>query len=204
VSQPTFCEQCGSPLNPGARFCGHCGHAVQPLPESSAPQPAPQTAQAAPRGEAILGVLAGAQRRKGLFGVQTFTLIVTDERLVFAEMTKQMMNQAVKEANAEAKRQGKGWLGQIAAQMGWMGRLAQRYQAMRVEAALRERPDNFFILNSHVRRVSLNEDHDDDSGKTTVKLTIEANSGKHGFQLVGIQVGEARSILQQALGAGIR
>jgi hypothetical protein len=203
VSQPTFCEQCGGPLNPGARFCGHCGHAVQPLPEAAAPQPPPPVQQA-PQGEAILGVIPGAQRRKGLFGVQTFTLIVTDERLVLAEMTKQLMNQAVKEANAEVKRQGKGWLGQIAAQMGWMGRLAQRYQAMPVEAALRERPDNFFILNSHVRRASLNDDHDDDSGKTTVKLTIEANSGKHGFQLVGIQVGEARSILQQALGAAVR
>lgn len=34
---PSFCPQCGSPVRPGAAFCGNCGHRLQ----SSTPPPIP-------------------------------------------------------------------------------------------------------------------------------------------------------------------
>jgi hypothetical protein len=37
---PRFCPHCGSPLNPGTRFCGRCGAAVQSAPPA-APGPGP-------------------------------------------------------------------------------------------------------------------------------------------------------------------
>ena len=60
-------------------------------------------------------MIAGAQRRKGLLGSQTFSVIVTPVRLVFAEITSQMQKDAVREAAEEAKREGKGLLGRMAA-----------------------------------------------------------------------------------------
>jgi len=203
MSQAKFCEQCGAALNPDARFCRQCGHpvqagAAQPSTVQQAPPPA------APTGEQVLGVIAGAQRRKGLLGRQTFNVVVTPGRLVFAEMTKQMMNDAVRQAAETAKREGRGILGRIAAQMGWLNLMVERYSQMPVERALAEQPGNFFILNSHIRKVRIDEKEDDDSGRTSYYLIIEAASGKYQFELTAGKPGEARQLLRQTLGAAVR
>lgn len=36
---PSFCPQCGTPVSPGATFCGNCGHRLQ----SPTPPPVPNT-----------------------------------------------------------------------------------------------------------------------------------------------------------------
>ena len=230
MSQPKFCDQCGAALNPGARFCSTCGQPVRPLPTapqpgsaaesmqpaaqpppvqlSPVPRPAPTapptTPQPAPGGERVLGVIAGAQRRKGLLGFQTFSVIVTPARLVFAETTSQMQKDAVREAAEEAKREGKGLLGRMAAQWGWLNRIVDKYQAMPVEAALRETRDNFFILNAHVRKVSVQEKRDMETHQRSYHLVIEASSGKYGFELKAGGPDEARQLLRQTLGAAVR
>jgi len=212
MSQPKFCEQCGAPLGPGARFCNQCGQPVVAAPASqprpvepvaTVPQPAAAPTAAA-SGEPVYGVIPGAQRRKGLLGFQTFSIVVTPQRLVFAETTSQMQKDAVREAADEAKRQGKGLLGRVAAQMGWLNRVAQRYYQMPVEMALRENKDNFFILNSHVRKVTVRETQDDETLQSSCYLAIEASSGKYSFELKAGQPKEARELLRQTLGAAVR
>jgi hypothetical protein len=47
-----------------------------------APAAAPMRA---PLGEGIVGVISMVQRRKGLFGSESFTLVLTLERLIFAK-----------------------------------------------------------------------------------------------------------------------
>jgi len=207
MTQPKFCEQCGAALGPAARFCGQCGSPVRGAAAAPPPPPQPQPAASHPPSapaETVLGVIAGAQRRKGLLRHQTFSIVVTPQRLVFAEMTQQMMKDAVRQANEEARRDGAGWLGRIAAQMGWMDVEVRRYMAMPVEQALRERPDNFFILNSHVRRVSIDEQEDDNTEMTSYHLVIETTSGKHSFELKAGRPDEARQLLRQVLGAAVR
>jgi len=222
MTQPKFCDQCGAALNPDARFCNQCGRPVvvpTAAPAGPVPRPAPQpvqpiqqpvtptaapAAQVASSGEPVYGVIAGAQRRKGLFGTQTYCVIVTPQRLVFAELTSQMQKDAVRDANEEAKAQGKGFLGRMAAQWGWLQRMVDKYHAMPVEAALRETKDNFFILNSHVRKVSIQEKRDAENDLASHYLVIEANSGKYSFELKAGKPKEAKELLRQALGAVVR
>ncbi len=205
MPQPRFCEQCGAALGPAARFCGQCGSPVHGATAAPAqPRPQPMASQPAEPGEPVLGVIAGAQRRKGLLGHQTFSIVVTPQRLVFAEMTQQMMKDAVRQANEEAKREGAGWLGRIAAQMGWLNVMVRRYQAMPVEQALRERPDNFFVLNSHVRKVTIDEREDVNTELSSYHLVIEATSDKYDLELKAGRPDEARQLLRGVLGAAVR
>jgi zinc-ribbon domain len=235
MTQPSLCDQCGAPLNPGAKFCSKCGQMVRALPEQPqspaiatpagpvsipppqataaqepvpVPRPAPAAPIAAPQppqsGEQVLGVIPAAQRRKGLFGTQTFSVIVTPTRLVFAEVTSQMQKDAVREAQQEAKQQGKGFLGQIGAQLSWLNRIVDKYSAMPVERALAETQDNFFILNSHVRKVQIQHQHDMERHTSSDFLVIEAASGKHRFELKGGGIDQTRAVLRQTLGAAVK
>lgn len=202
---PRFCGKCGAPMDANAKFCGKCGNTVavspgaqvQPAPVASAPVAA-QTS-----GEPVLGVITGAQRRKGLFGFQSFSIVVTPQRLVFAEMSNKMMNEAVKEMNRRAKAAGKGMLGVIAAQMGWMNVLVEKYSAMAPDAALAEGKDNFFIPNNTIHKVSIWE-QDDDDGPSWTMCKIEAVSGKYEYRLTAGNAKEARQILRNAIGAAVR
>ncbi len=144
-------------------------------------------------------MIAGLQRRKGLFGFQTWNLVVTPQRLVFAFMTQKMMNDAVRQAQEQAKRDGKGLLGRIAAQMGWMQLMVNRYAATPVDEALAEQPENFFILPNQIKKVKVeSRSHPDD--QSTEHVVFETTSGKYDFELKVGQPREARQILQRVLG----
>jgi hypothetical protein len=152
----------------------------------------------------VLGVIAGAQRRKGLLGYQSFNIVVTRDRLVFALMTDRMMKDATAEMNRRAKAEGKGLLGRIAAQFGWLNLMVERYAAMPPAAALAENKENFFIPNNAIRKVRVEEHHDHESHRTETKLKIESVSGKFEFQLTAGNADEARQVLRNAIGAAVR
>ena len=202
---PRFCGKCGAPMDAGAKFCGKCGSTVavspvapaQPVPEA----PAPVAAQAS--GEPVLGVITGAQKRKGLFGFQAYSIVVTNQRLVFADMSNKMMNEAVKEMQRRAKAAGKGFFGTIGAQMGWMTVLVEKYTSIGADAALAESKDNFFIPNNTIHKVQIWE-QDDDDGPSWTMCKIEAVSGKYEYRLTAGNGNEARKILRNAIGAAVR
>lgn len=214
TQSPRFCENCGAPLNPGARFCGQCGQtvraagatpagsppqAVQPAP---APVPAPQ--EEAGSAEPVVGVLAGLQRRKGLLGYQTWNLVVTPQRLVFALMTQQMMNDAVRQAQEQAKREGKGLMARIAAQMGWLQLMVDKYHDMPVDATLAEQSDNFFFLVNQIKKVKVEHREDRQQHTSSDHVTFETTSGKYEFELKAGRPAEARQVLASVLGAVVR
>jgi hypothetical protein len=213
-----FCGQCGAQLEATATFCSQCGNTVAPQAAPSAPAalassaveaPSPALAPAeAPRpaasGEPVLGVIAGAQRHKGLFGMQTFNIVVTRDRLVFALMPDKVMKDAAAEMGRRAKAEGKGLLGRIAAQMGWLDLMVERYAAMPPDEALAEYKDNFFIPNNTIRQVRVDTHHDHETHRTETKLKIEAISGKFEFGLIAGNADEARQLLRNAIGAAVR
>ena len=216
MTQPSrFCEQCGAGVGASARFCGKCGHpvaqpaqAAPPTPPAAAPTVRESTASAAPEapdeGEPVVGVIAGLQRRKGLLGYQTWNLVVTPQRLVFALMTQQMMNDAVRQAQENAKREGKGLLARIAAQMGWLNLMAERYAAMPVDETLAEQPDNFSVPHNQVKAVKLEHREDRQQHQHSEHLILEAASGKYEFELKGGHPDDARQVLQGVLGGRVR
>ncbi len=203
---PRFCIHCGTPVSAGARFCGQCGQAVQPLPaapaptsQATAPAPPQPAAPAAPA-EPIYGIIPGLRRGKGFLGMgsETFNLILTPGRMVFASFTQQMMKEAVVAARQEAKSQGKGFLGQWGAQMGWLEQICRPYHSMPVDAIIASNPGSFFIPYGTVKRVRVNQTGDDDEPSRT-ELMVEAAGGKHRFDLTGMSAHEARKLLRQIL-----
>ncbi|MBN1934194.1 MAG: zinc ribbon domain-containing protein [Anaerolineae bacterium] len=225
-SSPRFCGQCGAPLHADALFCSMCGRAVpqsppqqvsgqqqapqqfqQPYspPQQQQPQPSPRPAFAPPA-EPILGIVPGLQRQSGFLGmkVESFNLIATPHRLVLAFIPQEMMNEAVNAARNEAKSEGKGWLGQVAAQMGWLNVICRQYQTMSVEAILAQTPGSFFIALPTIRRVRLDDVYDQDNNHAGTELVVETTGGKHKFKLVGMSARDARNVLKQVLGGIVK
>jgi hypothetical protein len=213
----TFCTQCGAPLRPDVRFCGQCG---APLSQTAAMPPAPPAQPAPPIGwtmpqpqpqppawaappiaqEPIVGILTGLQRHSGFLGMKkdTFNLIVTPMRLVFAAVTQQMMKDAVATASAEAKAQGKGFLKRVAAQMAWMNVICRQYETMPVDAILAHFPGSYAIANGQIERIRFHESFADEDHEATRQMVVVTTGGKQRFDLqTGVR--EAKKTLKQTL-----
>ncbi|MFH1085600.1 MAG: hypothetical protein V1772_07545 [Chloroflexota bacterium] len=95
-------------------------------------------------------------------------------------------------------------MGQWGAQFAWQDTLIRRYQQMPVDAILREFGGSWALPVAQVRRISTSTEDDDESGRETHKVRIEATAGKYDFILAGRTAGQAREILRGALGAVVR
>ncbi len=214
VATPKFCSRCGTPLAAGARFCANCGTPVQAAGTPAAappPPPAPVTVQIQappqPTGEPIVGIIS-IQRRTGFMGMgtETFNMIVTPLRLAMVAVSNETMKEAVNAAREQARAQGKGFFGQMGAQMAWMDVLFARYRAAPVDVTLAQNPGSFVILNQEVRSVRLKDPPIVRIGPSTgqqdtrTDIIIETAGGKQKFDLLTMKAKEARAILQQTLG----
>jgi hypothetical protein len=220
-TEKRFCTSCGKPLEPGDKFCGSCGYqltkpatnaAPPPTPAASANVPPPAAAVAPPpviaapppatpspaAQERLTGIIPAVSRKKGLFSVEGFNVIVTEKRIIFAAMTNEMVK-------AEAAKQGQkgffaGMLG--AATVGYT--FYKRYLDMAPEAALRENPQNFAIelgrirkikleMGSHIRDKSRNIDRYEQS-----KLEIETTGDKYRFDVPHDFHGTAQDVIRKS------
>jgi hypothetical protein len=156
-----FCSNCGAPLQPDDRFCAGCG---KPLAAAGTTQSAPAPVYAPPPPpaynpaynpppqaniEALAGVIPSVSRRKG-FGVESFNIIVTPRRLIFAVMTNDMMTKEAKKVGKEG-----GFFGGMlnAATVGF--NFYKRYLEMTPDAALAESPQNFAVDRARITRVKI-------------------------------------------------
>jgi len=219
-----FCPWCGTRLGKDNRFCGQCGRAIptltareaeetpMPAPDlapASVPDPAPAPPSTASRhasDEPIVGIIPGVQARRGFLGIKSdnYNLVLTTQRLIFAYVSKEMMNEAINAARQEAKAQGKGFLKQMAAQMSWHKVICRKYERMPTDAILSRYPGSFAVDNGAVRRIRLRQSTDDDSGNTTREMIIEAMGKKRKFTLTTTSTREAKRLLQETLGGVVR
>ena len=156
------CSACGAPVNDTTKFCGGCGAPVgasfRPA-EVAQPAFAPYAgvASAVPQGtEQVIGVIGNARKMKMLGASwDTYALVVTDRRFILAQITSDMLNAASREAAAEAKAQGTGFLGQMAHQMSAFFRYCQRYETMPPDLILAETQGNRAIENARISAVNI-------------------------------------------------
>lgn len=151
-------------------------------------------------GEAVYAVIPNATLRAGFLGVKTrqYTLILTDRRIIFAQITMAMMKQLVAEARDGAKSEGKGFFGQWGAQLTAYSAFAERYLEMPPEQTLSEAADNFAIERSTITKTSTKtrEPHDD-NGVSTDHLVIKTTGKKYDIML-GSGKGQAKQALDAA------
>ena len=135
-------------------------------------------------GERVLGALV-LRKPKSLGRYDSYTGVVTNYRMIFAQMTTQMINQAVTSARDQAKAQGKGFWGQWGDQLKTSFTFAQRYLSMQPSAILAETPGNFAFDNGAISEIKLKEERDNDRGMQVyeMKMEIHHSSGKYEFRM---------------------
>ena len=201
-----YCTNCGAPIVEGNRFCGKCGQPLQspPVPGVQPPQPQPAvhrpTAPPTPS-EQILGIVA-VGKPKGLLGMRqdSYNMIVTPTRLVFAHVSPALMKEAAKRAREEAKQQGKGFLGQWGAQLAWLDVLDRQYRKMTVDAILAHYGGSFAIPNHQVQKVRYKQNYDQESGRSSDELVLRTVDGKLHLKLLTGNLKQVKQLLRQSLG----
>jgi hypothetical protein len=192
-SDKRFCTQCGNSLAVEDNFCGSCGHpssktiqpsATQPdLPSAAPPQPEVETLQnPVTFGETVTGALL-ASRKKGMFSIESFHIILTSERVICAAFTNEMVKQAAKEAGQT------GFLAGMAAAATVGYTYYKKYLAMDPESALKENPQNFAFPVKTIQktRFEMGARHRDPKTKRETwdesKLEIETTGEKYSFKV---------------------
>ena len=131
-----------------------------------------------------MGVIGNAKKMK-LLGASwdTYNLIITDQRMILARMTQDMINSAVREAQTTAKVEGKGFLSQMMYQMSAMFRYSQRYCTMSPDQALAENRNNRGIGNRSISSIKMKLRDQGASDYREFRILIEAQEGKFEFTI---------------------
>lgn len=221
-----YCENCGTQVNPNAKFCSNCGTARQPAPttsspavgvqpklerisyyspppppppavatQSSAPQFAPQTQSASPMPaspvapmpqvslEATLGVIL-FRKSRSLGRYDTYTGVATTQRMIFAQMTSEMLNAAAQQARDQAKTEGKGFFGQWSEQLKSTFGYTKRYLTMPPQAILAETPGNFALNHETVREVKVKlKGANQPNQRREFEVEFRSGSGTYEFKM---------------------
>ncbi|MFB3890375.1 MAG: hypothetical protein ACE14S_12885, partial [Candidatus Bathyarchaeia archaeon] len=153
------------------------------------PPPPPPPSSHAPvqqgYGETILGVML-LRKPKSMGRYDSYTGIVTSQRMVFAQMTGDMLKDSIQAARDQAKAEGKGFWGQWEEQLRASFTFTQRYLTMDPAAALTETPGNFAVDNSATREVKLRLKDINKGAQTHMhefELEISSNTGTCTFRM---------------------
>ena len=91
--------------------------------------------------ETVLGAIANARFKTGMFKAEKWILVVTDQRLLGARLSDEVVRGIVDQARAS----GAGFFGKRGAQLKAAFAIGQRYCAMAPEAILAETPGNWAL-----------------------------------------------------------
>jgi hypothetical protein len=201
----TFCTNCGSMIGENSRYCGKCGapafvegQGAQNLgPPSYPPQngyPPPAYPPAGPypakpyqnvNAETILGIVP-LRQMKSLGRFDPYAGVVTNYRLILAQLTKQMINESVTNARNQAKAQGKGYMGQVSSQMReYSSGYITRFLRMTPALILSETPGNFELSNASIAEIRVRlsgSSMDDDSPRSEYDVSIFCGSLRYDYR----------------------
>jgi hypothetical protein len=155
----------------------------------------------APSGERVLGVMV--LRKPKSLGIrdESYTGVVTNQRMIFAQMTGKMVTDAVQMARDQAKAEGKGFWGQWSDQLKTSFTYSQRYLAMQPSAILAETPGNFAVDNNAIREVKI-KDESGRGARDEFKMEIHSFSGNYEFKMD--QRDEYINLLKQVYGQRVK
>jgi predicted Zn-dependent peptidase len=126
------------------------------------------------------------RKPKSLGRYDTFTGIVTSQRMIFAQMTNEMLKNAIQASRDQAKAEGKGFWGQWEEQLRASFGYSQRYLTLDPSTALAETLGNFEVYNNAIKEVKLHVKDLSRGGQADIQeFEIEANSdqGKYQFRM---------------------
>ncbi len=143
---------------PNAKFCQNCGAPIKSTSTVDQARPLDDVRRLAQAStsvpETILGVIL-LRKPKSLGRYDTFAGVLTTSRMIFAQITKEMLNEAARLAKEQAKAEGKGFWGQWASQLNATLNYIQKYLKMEPAAILNETPGNFALNNDSINEIKL-------------------------------------------------
>lgn len=212
---PRYCRFCGASLSETANFCASCGQQVRTVSASRAPPPPaappapPQPAQpipqvAAPNPETIHMILPGANRHSGFLGikVESFMIICTNRRIVFALQTVQMMQENVRLGRQEAENQGKNFFGKWGAQLS--ANSGKKYWKMLPDQILAEQPANFAIECEQLHSIRMRQEYTNDDSPDSYVMEFATSAGKQKFKFGHLNTRELKKNFQELYGNIVR
>jgi hypothetical protein len=135
--------------------------------------------------ENVLGVLL-LRKPKSLGRYDTYTGVLTNQRIIFAQMTSEMLKNAIQPARDQAKAEGKGFWGQWEEQLKVSFNYTHKYLRMDPNMALAETPGNFAVNNDGIREIKLKL-KDLKKGQQVhlheFEIEIVLNAGYHAFRM---------------------
>ncbi|MGB4593479.1 MAG: hypothetical protein WBI63_06865 [Coriobacteriia bacterium] len=163
---------------------------------TSIPAPGSQT------DERIVAVLGSMAMTSGFMGIgrKQYTLVLTDKRVIFAQLTSGMLKAVSEEARSQAKDAGGGFLKQWGAQIGASMSYAKRYWEMAPEAVLAENAGNFALAKGEIRDVRYKQGMigDDTTNNSPDMVIIKTASDKYKLEVQGATLATAREAFGRA------
>jgi hypothetical protein len=136
--------------------------------------------------ETVLGAIPDARIKTGLLKSEAWVLVVTDQRLLGARVTDDLIKHVIEQARAQAKASGSGFFGQWGAQINASFTLGQRYCAMTPEAILAETPGNWALWPGQISSIKVERKSrgggDDSPDIDYLKITIETPGGEGTYE----------------------
>jgi hypothetical protein len=143
-------------------------------------QPAPVMPQVG--GETTVGVIL-FRKVKSLGRWDTYTGVVTSQRLIFAQMTSEMLKIAVQQSRDQAKAEGKGFFGQWSEQLKATFGYSQRYLTMPPQMILAETPGNFEFYNNTISEIKVKVKRNEEGQVHDLEVEIHSTAGKVEFHI---------------------
>ena len=157
--------------------------------------------------EKMLGLIPVVKKPKSFGRWDTFAMVITDQRSIFAQLTSQMLKEAAAEAQRKGKEEGKGIFDRWADQLKATFTFSQRYWNIPPEEILSETPGNFAIDNSDINQIKIKrkEEHRGSSTayQTLTELQIEARNTKLSYNIDGYS-DEMVDMLKSVFGDKVR
>ncbi len=149
--------------------------------------------------ERILSVIPNVTLRAGFLGVKSrqHSLVITNNRILFARITVDRMKELSDQARGEAKDQGKGRMGQLLANPHVYDRLVQRYLQTGPDGVLADNAANFAVDRATVSKVRVKTTAGPEGGVGSDMLILKTTGKTYKITLGGSKAA-ARQALESA------
>lgn len=169
------------------------------MSDLSPPPPPPPLLPTPPPGEQVQATIPGIMRTAGFLGVNSrlHTLVITNQRLIFARLTGAELKRVVKGLSEGAKAEGKDWKGRMRERAGAYQALADECAAMTPDDLLAQHPKNFAVDRATITKVRLRTVDRSEAGPED-RLTITTTGKKYKLVLTVTSLKRTAKILAKA------
>lgn len=136
--------------------------------------------------EKMVGLVPVAKKHK--FGrEETYAIVITDTRSIFAQLTESMLKKAGEECQLKGKETGRDFMQRWADEVKVKACFSERYWNIPPDDVLKETPGNFAIDNADISAIKITskDEHwvNNEEGQKPAEMNIESQKGKHSFHI---------------------